>query len=171
MIADAINTIASKTCIRIRPATRYDDYAVFITNQHNGCFSEVGFVKKSTQLMNLHPEDCNNPSVYIHEFLHVLGFTHEQSASDRDKYVKINFENISEKMRKNFQINQMDTNLGVGYDYNSIMHYRATAFSTNGRPTIVSLTSEQVPPEKPRKLTKKDVLRMNRLYKCKRFLH
>uniref|UniRef100_T1GM45 Peptidase M12A domain-containing protein n=1 Tax=Megaselia scalaris TaxID=36166 RepID=T1GM45_MEGSC len=56
MIADAINTIASKTCIRIRPATRYDDYAVFITNQHNGCFSEVGFVKKSTQLMNLHPE-------------------------------------------------------------------------------------------------------------------
>ena len=57
--------------------------------------------------------------------MHALGFWHEQSRPDRDKYVRINWENIAEE-RHNFGKLRADeiTYLGVGYDYSSIMHYK-----------------------------------------------
>lgn len=74
----------------------------------------------------------------IHEFLHTLGFFHTQSASNRDEYVTINWENIEKGKEHNF--NKYGTNIvtdfGIEYDYLSIMHYGAYYFSVNQEPTI-----------------------------------
>lgn len=62
-----------------------------------------------------------------------------QSATERDDYVEIMWENIEPGMESNFDKFSADviTNFGVEYDYGSIMHYDPYGFSINGLPTIV----------------------------------
>ena len=70
-------------------------------------------------------------------FIH-LGFWHEQSRADRDKYVKINTHNIIRGMEYNFlkySLNKIN-HLQATYDTCSVMHYGPYAFSRNRRPTI-----------------------------------
>ena len=65
-----------------------------------------------------------------HELMHVLGFTHEHTRKDRDRYIKINYENIMPGVRRNFQIFP-DGLLCSQYDYCSVMHYPSPAFSVS----------------------------------------
>jgi len=73
-----------------------------------------------------------------HELAHTLGFYHEQSAPDRDTYVTINWQHISDGNANNF-----DRESGAGrygpYDFDSIMHYGQNDFSRDGQPTITVL--------------------------------
>lgn len=65
---------------------------------------------------------------------HAIGFNHEQSRNDRDRFVRIRTENIPQPVLFNFQklpTNQV-TNLGVLYDYRSVMHYGARVRLYNG---------------------------------------
>lgn len=74
----------------------------------------------------------------IHEFLHALGFFHQQSSADRDDYLVIHGKNIKPGFEDNF-VKYSDsevTNLGFKYDYASIMHYHVYTFSNNGQPVM-----------------------------------
>ena len=79
-----------------------------------------------------------------HEFLHALGFNHEQSRDDRDTYVRINAQNV----QPSFPIHNFDkiartNNQDEDYDYCSFMHYSAFAASKNGLPTIEPLRKDK----------------------------
>lgn len=65
----------------------------------------------------------------IHEILHTLGFWHEQSRPDRDLYLMYNKRNVISGMEVNFEKQININSLGSMYDYGSIMHYPANAFS------------------------------------------
>ena len=73
----------------------------------------------------------------IHEMGHALGLWHEQSRQDRNSMVTINFANIPDADEHNFAQHITDGDDIGGYDFGSIMHYSATAFSSNNQPTIV----------------------------------
>src|SRR5579871_3716405 len=83
----------------------------------------------------------NNYGLWRSDF-HMLscfkGWWHEQSRPDRHDYGTIRCENIRPGTENNFN---KYTTAQVGqfyfpYDYDSVMHYSATGFSTNGQPTI-----------------------------------
>ena len=75
-------------------------------------------------------------SAVLHEIGHVLGFYHEQSRPDRDKYVTIHHQNIIPGAESNFRKVTDVNSLGVTYDFNSIMHYYARDFAKPGTITI-----------------------------------
>ena len=80
---------------------------------------------------------CMRQGTIIHEFLHALGFIHQQSAADRDDYVEIVWDNIEIGKQNNFIKHETSTSYGFPYDYASVMHYSDKAFSHNGERTIV----------------------------------
>lgn len=102
----------------------------------SGCASYVGRIG-GEQTVWLAP-GCYKGST-IHEILHALGFWHEQSRADRESYVHIAWENITEENKHNFQQHIWDGDDLGDYNYGSIMHYGARAFSKNGLDTIIPL--------------------------------
>ena len=102
-------------------------------------------------------------STTVHEIGHVLGFWHEQSCPDRDQYVNIHEENILPGYEPNFD-KKIDVNsLGVTYDFNSIMHYSATAFGVNNAITI-STKEKDIPFGLAPELSPLDIKQTNLLY-------
>lgn len=67
-----------------------------------------------------------------------------QSAYDRDDFVEIKWDNIAPGSQRNFKkyTSQEVTHFNTTYDYYSVLHYSAYAFSKNFEPTIVPLVSE-----------------------------
>ncbi|KTF99887.1 hypothetical protein cypCar_00025112 [Cyprinus carpio] len=128
------------------------------------CSSSVGRSGGAQQL-SLSMDGCINYGIIEHELLHSLGFHHEHTRTDRDKYIWINWQNIPEASANNFQIK--DTNLNTPYDYNSIMHYGRTAFAIqSGLETIIPIPNPLVSIGQRQELSYTDIQRINMLYEC-----
>lgn len=131
-VIDAIAHWHAHTSIRFVPRTSQTDYVVF-TRFAGGCASLVGR-QGGAQKMVLR-DACTTGNI-IHELGHCVGMWHEQSRTDRDRYVEIVGDNITAGMESNFD-QPIGGGLDLGaYDFGSIMHYPATAFSVNGEETI-----------------------------------
>ncbi|MBL8233562.1 MAG: hypothetical protein JNL98_34015 [Bryobacterales bacterium] len=121
--------------VKLVPRTNETYYITFVPASPTTCSSYLGMVRMAGQPVNI-GDYCSTGNV-IHEIGHAIGLYHEHTRSDRDGYVRIRTENIQSSASYNFG-KQASTNFG-NYDYNSIMHYSAYAFSSNGQPTIETI--------------------------------
>lgn len=165
-ILSAIKEFHSQTCLRFKPYKPSDVNWVFITGNESGCWSSVGMKGEGGQQLNVNSPKCVKKGVLIHELLHAVGFYHQQSASNRDDYVKILWENIEAHHESNFKKYDKTevTDYGTSYDYESIMHYSAKSFSKNGNDTIVALQKNITSLGQRNGFTQKDLLKLNRMY-------
>ncbi|XP_011866092.1 PREDICTED: high choriolytic enzyme 1-like isoform X2 [Vollenhovia emeryi] len=173
VLEDALRIIMSKTCVKF---VRLHEYAklpannwVNVTGHRKGCFSDLGRNVYEPTTLNLDVNGCFRVIGHaIHEMLHTLGVYHEHMRPDRDKHITIIWENIRKEDVFNFHIlnKSIVTDYGLPYDYNSIMHYSMTAFSTNrSHPTIVP-TSSSVEIGQRSHLSHYDIQKLLIAYNC-----
>ncbi|OQV24111.1 putative Zinc metalloproteinase nas-4 [Hypsibius exemplaris] len=168
-IMDAMKQFSNKVpCVQFVPRTTEKDYLQIEPNA--GCYSFVGKAG-GAQVVSLSRIGClESVGVIQHELMHSLGFYHEQSRSDRDDYLEINWGNIKKSNHDQFQSYSIDkiTGFGQPYDFGSIMHYGTYDFAANQdlyairpKPQYSNYTLGQ-----RRGLSPIDVAKLKIMYKC-----
>ncbi|KAM4695349.1 meprin A subunit alpha [Discoglossus pictus] len=155
-----------KSCVDFKPYEGEPSYIHF--QKFGGCWSMVGDLKVGQNLSI--GERCDYKAIVEHEILHALGFYHEQSRTDRDDYVEIWWNEITEGLGHNFNVynDGFITDLNTPYDYESVMHYGP--FSFNKNPDIPTITAK-IPAfndiiGQRLDFSEIDILRLNRMYNC-----
>ncbi|XP_069813759.1 meprin A subunit beta-like [Dendropsophus ebraccatus] len=166
LVLEAFERYRLKSCIDFKPWEGEPNYiSVF---KESGCWSYIGNLRRGKQQLSL-GANCDRLATIQHEFLHSLGFWHEQSRSDRDDYVIIEWDRILSGREGNFnKYNDTRSNsLNVPYDYTSVMHYSKTAFQIGTEPTIVTrieafsdVIGQRID------FSDYDLSKLNRLYNC-----
>ncbi|NXL70884.1 MEP1B protein, partial [Leptocoma aspasia] len=166
VILKAFEQYRLKTCIDFKPWEGEKNYiSVF---KGSGCWSSVGNMQMGLQQLSI-GANCDRIATIQHEFLHALGFWHEQSRSDRDDYVTIVWDRIESGKEHNFnKYNDKRSDfLNVPYDYNSVMHYSKMSFSNGTEPTIITNIPDFINVIGQRMdFSEYDLQKLNRLYNC-----
>lgn len=162
-IATALDDLAERSkVLQFVQRSGETDYIEVTGAYGTRCSSFVGR-RGLAQPLTLAVPNCMTFKTVQHEFLHALGFWHEQSRSDRDDYVTINFHNIRAGLSHNFA-KQTTQSLGSDYDYCSAMHYGPKDHSSNGEDTIVAPSG--APFGQALKASDNDIRQLQLLYQC-----
>lgn len=110
VIAQAFDEYKNKTCIRFSPKDDFDvDYVYIRKNKDMGWSSAELWVQRKfsietffyyrcssyvgraggNQTVSLEVDKCFSKGIVAHELMHSLGFFHEHSRTDRDKFIKV----------------------------------------------------------------------------------
>jgi len=169
LIGKAMKIYHEKTCIRFKPRTNERDYIYIMKGK--GCSSHIGKTGGGQPLVL--SDQCFQTGTILHEFMHAAGFYHEQSRTDRDRYVDVQWANIyrgdSIDSRINFKKYKLSSMQLLGpYDICSIMHYSQYGYSKNGEPTLIPLRQPTECDDIGQRndLSYLDIKKLNTLYQC-----
>ncbi len=120
-ILNAIANVNATTNLCLVERTNETQYVKF-ENTRNSCHVLViGNTGAANQVINI-GNNCGRHAI-IHEILHKAGFYHEQTRSDRDNFITVNWDNLDGPgWEYQFTAQGGETASGA-YDFASIMHY------------------------------------------------
>ncbi|XP_059488513.1 zinc metalloproteinase nas-6-like [Neocloeon triangulifer] len=165
--------IRTLTCVNIVERTTETQYLT-LTNTYDGCFATGGYYKGYNETTLNLGAGCFylGKAVPIHEFMHVLGFGHEQIRFDRDLYVRIVWKNILAGTEGNFfKTSRLAMYPKYPYDFSSVMQYPLWGFSINSNDTMEVLPGvdpgiDQDLIGEVLEMSTTDIARINTAYKC-----
>lgn len=141
-----------------------------------GCSSRLGrspYYKGIGQPLKLAPgcfrDGSPTENSILHEFIHAIGFFHEQARTDRNDYVRVFLENVESGAEGQFDIAEGSDDFGTPYDGLSVMHYSRWAFSKNDKDTIQALESSDFTSDDLGQrvwMTSNDALKIRKMYNC-----
>jgi len=135
-IVAAMDTITSMSCIRFKEASDSTKAYLRFQGSGKGCWSYLGYLGRP-QPLNLGKE-CGAVGTIMHELGHALGLVNEQARADRDEYIQIDVRNVRDGQREEFALKAQNRNTKLSpYDYASVMHAGAYAFTKNKKATII----------------------------------
>jgi hypothetical protein len=165
VVREALRYFAENTVIRFIPYEGQADAVVFARGEKH-CLSQLGRVG-GLQAILLAP-DCGRTEI-LHEIMHALGFVHEQSLPQRDRYIEIMWDNIDETAWSQFAVLDDDSVEGLLYsrfsfDYQSIMLYPPSIFARDLQ--LGSMRTRTDTPLRPRReaLSPTDIERLDDVY-------
>ncbi|XP_006035351.1 meprin A subunit alpha-like [Alligator sinensis] len=166
VILQAFEMFRLKTCVDFKPYEGEKTYLKF--EKLDGCWSYVGDLQTG-QTVSI-GDRCDYKYLVEHEVLHALGFYHEQSRTDRDDYVQIWWDQITEGYAYAFDKHNDSylLDLNTPYDYESVLHYGPYSFNIHSN--ISSITTK-IPKfneiiGQRLDLSRIDSLELNKLYGC-----
>ncbi|XP_052706403.1 uncharacterized protein LOC128181882 isoform X2 [Crassostrea angulata] len=140
-INEVIGMFNTDTCLKWLPHTPelatqvgHNNYVKFSATSSSLCSSRLGYTGRSAQPIRLNEPYCMHVQTIGHEMMHAAGFEHEQSRSDRDDYIRVIKENFN--FAAFSQLAKENTTIHNPYDYESVLQYFLTDFSSNGKKTM-----------------------------------
>jgi hypothetical protein len=132
-----------------------------MTDKAEGCYYTVGKTPSGKLIL------CLNVGIIQHEFLHALGFTHEQNRPDRDAYASINWSNnIVPKHEHNFQTDPTSETLDSSYANGSVLHYSTHAFAIDNVIETITTHDSSVTVGLRDGASEQDSIKVRLLYQC-----
>jgi len=166
LIEQAMRHIEGKTCIRFIKRTNEQSYVNIFAGK--GCYSYIGSDGVKARPLSL-GKGCDRFGTVVHELTHSLGFFHEHTRSDRDRFIKIFYDNIGDQFHSEFKPKSAaDNRLYTNFDYDSIMLYGSKSFTVDKKkPSMLKLNGGELTEVHHKKgLTDRDAQRINKLYQC-----
>ncbi|KAK6054209.1 astacin [Cooperia oncophora] len=162
----AVDHISSRTCIDFQEdPTAGNRIHIKYDYKRNGCWSDMG-VQGGVQNMWL-GKGCLHVGPIIHEMVHTLGVGHMHNRDDRDDYIQVDFSSMKENTTSQFKRMIADEVINyTPYEYGSIMHYGADAFTRNGNITIAPLDQTYLWTIGSPIPSFYDISTLNKLYNC-----
>jgi astacin len=160
----AIQFFEENTCIRFKENRTNPDRVRVLDGP--GCTSKLGMIGGEQELTV--GNGCESTGIMIHMFAHALGFENTHTRSDRDNYVTIDMGAISYPgFAYSFVKKSEDENiLYTPYEYGSVMHYAANAYSRGNNLTIVPKDRDYINTMGSNQASFFDIKMFNDHYEC-----
>lgn len=159
-IDSAFNMISVKTDIQFIERTTQEEYISFVYSENSNS-SPVGWTKGKINQIKIY--NTTYPAIIAHEILHSMGFKHEQSRPDRDKYMIVLLNRVKPGFEHNFNTSSDFSGYGK-FDFGSVMMYQSTDFAKDPRkPVMMKLDSTTFTKQRTH-LSDGDIAGINHLY-------